>query len=192
MDKVKSILRPGKAVTDETLYGSGRGGNDVLDRLSPTGNDNTETLHSSATSPPKPVENDELGKPSQVDSKDHANITQRPSNVQDDPLTSTTTGHSEISKADANANLLATREADKLSTGETIRSSTNEGATLLRPEYPAPASAGSNASIKSNVVGRVPTGSSFAQEQSTLPQIPASGGKFMEEPLGTQQQGSSS
>jgi hypothetical protein len=187
MEKLKSILHPGKGVDDDTLYGSGHGSNPIVDRLSE--NSAPGGLHSSATSPPKPVQDTEQSAASNVESKDHAGITQTPSVVKDNPTTSAAAGRSEASKADAN--LLATREADKLSTGVTDRSSTNESASLLRPEYPTPASAGSNASIKSNVVGKVPTGSSFTQEQGTLPQIPASGGKFMEEPLESQKQESS-
>jgi len=163
-----------------------------VDRLSQ--NNSPGGLRSSATSPPKPVQNvepvqnDEHGTPAQTDSRDRADVTQ-PAFDQKQDTSGTITGRSEASKADAN--LLATREADKLSSGETNRSSTNEGASTLRPEYPTPASAGSNASIKSNVIGKVPTGSAFAQEQGTLPQIPASGGKFMEEPSESQNRESS-
>jgi hypothetical protein len=49
----------------------------------------------------------------------------------------------------------------------------------LRPEYPTPTSARSTASIKSNVIGRAPTGSSFVQEQGNLPPVPATDGKFI-------------
>jgi hypothetical protein len=56
--------------------------------------------------------------------------------------------------------------------------------STLRPEYSTPVSGGSNASIKSNVVGKVPTGSGLTQQPGDLPAVPATDGKFMsDEPL---------
>lgn len=166
---------PGKGVDDDTLYGSGQCSNLVVDRLLKD-DGHSGGLCSSTTNPPGPVGSGDQDMSNLVESKDHTTAVQQPSRVEKD-TTSVTDGHNEASKADAN--LLAAHEADKLSTGEMGRSSTNEGASTLRPEYPTPASAGSNASIKSNVVGRVPTGSSLVQEEGDLPRVPATDGKFL-------------
>ena len=54
-----------------------------------------------------------------------------------------------------------------------------ETGSAIPRDHPTPVSIPSNASIKSNVVGKVPTGSDLTQEQGDLPRVPATDGKFM-------------
>ena len=160
---------------DDTLYGSGKGSNPVMDRLSKDNSGNSG-LQSSATSPPKPAGTSE-GKPNAPEAQDYATDTQQSAGARQ-ALTSNEGSRQEASQADAN--LLATREADRFSNEQkTTGYSTNQDSGSLRPEYPTAASAGSTASIKSNVIGRVPTGSALLQQQGDLPPVPATGGKFM-------------
>jgi len=89
------------------------------------------------------------------------------------------TGSDRHGASQADANLLASREADRDVLAGGGQSNFIEDDRDLRPEHPTPVSIPSNASIKSNVVGRVPTGSNLVQKQGDLPKVPATDGKFM-------------
>ena len=172
MDKIKSILyvlrsesievkltrtnrKPGKGTDEHALYGAGQGDNPVIDRLSKD-NGQSSGLQSSATSPPKTIGTAQDDSVAAKDSTGQSATAEPMSNAERDPE-QLTSDRREASRADAN--LLATREADGASPSDSARASTTgDTGSALQPDHPTPVSIPSNASIKSNVVGRVPTG----------------------------------
>lgn len=178
MEKIKSLLNPGHKADADTLYGSGQGQAPVVNSLADQ-HPHHHGLQSSATSPPKPLEdNGPTDEAPTADVTDHARGTQNASIIGGDrDYTSSTSGRNDATQADAK--LLATRESDRLAGGQHDGLSGVSEDRSHRPQFPIAGSAASNASIKSNVIGKTPSGTAYGQTGSELPPVPATDGKFM-------------
>jgi hypothetical protein len=156
-------------VDDETLYGSGHGGSPI-------------SHHSSKDSGVNPQQDDhQLGYAVSHNGRIDQQSTIPSAAVQDSSLNAPqtpipVTGVSNTSAAqdrDSRSYAGATVDRD----GDQVSTSATPG--TLRPEHTVPVRDGPNASTKSNVIRRVPMGSSLTQEQGNLPKVPATDGKFM-------------
>ncbi|KIW04800.1 uncharacterized protein PV09_03986 [Verruconis gallopava] len=155
MEKIKKILTPGKSVDDELLYGAGHSGSSPSSDRSSKGHGSNIASRGNPAGKPREAALNDADSAFPVATRDYAS-------------------------QEGKRRLLA---SNATSPPQAIPGAAGEDSSESRPDLSTPNSAASIASIKSNVIGKVPTGMALEgeKEQNALPTVPTTDGKFMSE-----------